>query len=238
MFEGAAIGDTIELEVELPGHFEPSELGGETAQVRYTIERQRVVIPAELDEEFLGKLQVSSEDELRQRIREGLDAQRARFRDEQVDHEIEKQLLEVHEFELPERLLAKSIDHRVHEVAHKLMKEQDLSAEDGHQQAEGQREAISEAAVKGLRLAFLLDVLGRKHNLQADVAAAEEQVRAMASQQQSDPAAAVADAHKEGWLGDVREQLNHQNVRNWLRQRAEVTETESQPAVEAGAADD
>lgn len=230
---GKTVGGVVELPVTLPGHFKPAEHAGQDATLRFEITRHRLaVLPEPDDPAFLQRLGVSSGDELRQRLREGLQHQREQVLGELVDREVEKALLARHDFELPERLLGKSIDRRVHEIAHQLMEREGLSAEDGHQRAEEKRAEITGAARDGLRLAFILDRVAREHGLLASTADAEAQVATMAARENADPEALLAAARKEGWLGDVQEQLTRSRARQWLRNRAEVTETE--PTATAG----
>ncbi len=219
-------GDTLNFDVTLPEHFAPAEHAGKEAKLAFTIDRHRLVILPELNEEFLSKIGVKTEEEMIERIREELVIQRARSRDEMVDGDIEKQILERNDFELPARLLSKAIESRVHEFAHRIMKERGLESEDGHHQAEERREEIAEATTKGLRVAFLLSRIAEDHDLKPSAEDTINQVKGMAAQQQKDPDELLAQAQREGWLPDVYEQLMHQNARAWLRELAKVTESE------------
>ena len=173
----------------------------------------------------MGKLGVESEDDLRDKIRQGLEGQRAQAAQSQLDAAIDGELLEKHVFELPERLAAKTVDHKVHEVAHKMMKEQGLSSEEGHERAEERRPDIEAATQKGLRLAFIVARLAKQHELGATAEETTQQVRTLAQAQGQDPDEALRASFQEGWIGDVQEQLTQEKVRAWLRQRADVTET-------------
>lgn len=233
VFLGAKVGDTVELEVELPAHFDPKEHAGEKAQLAFQVDRIRKVKLAEFDEEFLKRLGVESEDDLRKRISEGLAQQRAQAGQQQVDRGMENLLLEAHDFEVPERLLAKNIDRRVHEHAHQLMERGGMSAEDGHAKAEEQREEIAAASERGLKLAFLYNRIAKQQDIVPTLDEAVEQVRSVAAAQNADPDQSVAAALKEGWIADVQEQLAHEKAREWLRERAVITETEPTPADES-----
>lgn len=224
-FTGRQVGDTVELQASLPERFEPKGWEGREASVKATIDRHRVLVVPELDQQALATLGVESEEQLRERVAAALEGQRNAARDGQIDRAVEQQLADSHEFELPERLLAKSIDHKVHELAHRLMKEQGLSSEDGHHTAEARRDEITEATRTGLRLAFLVDAIARNFDLAASVDEAIEQIRAVSSREGSDPDQTIASAIREGWLGEVQEQLSQEKVRAWLRGRVDVTET-------------
>jgi trigger factor len=223
-FEGKQQGDTVELSTTLPEHFEPKGWQDKEAQITFVIDRHRRLVVPELTEEALKSLGLESEDQLRERVQAGLDGQRRQALDGQVDRAIEEQLIGAHEFELPERLLAKSIDHRVHEVAHKLMEQQGMDSQAGHDAAEERRGEIAEAAQKGLKLAFVVDAIARANELGASPEQAVQQVQNIATREGGDPEEAVASAIREGWLSDVQEQLTSETVRAWLRERADVTE--------------
>ena len=222
-FLGTKAGDTVEIDVTLPEHFAPNEHAGKEATLRFTTDRIRLMIVPDFDGETLGKMGVADEDELRARVSEELEAQRARVLDQQTDHLVAEQLLEGHDFELPSRLLTKAIEHKVHEYAHRLMQERGMESEAGHHAAEEHRAEIAESTERGLRVAFLLTTIAELHDLSPTRQEAEEQVKSLAVAQGQDPQEALQRSMQEGWLADVHEQLVHQKARDWLRGRAKVT---------------
>jgi trigger factor len=230
VFRGAKVGDSLQLEAELPPHFEPAELGGRRAALSLTVTGHRKVVVPPISAELLEKAELKSEDELRSRLREGLEAQRQQVRAQQVDLAVEGWLIEQHPLPLPERLQAKAIDRRVHEVAHKMMEQQGLSAEDAHQKAELERKRIEEGVKRSLHASFVMARIAREQNLAATAAEAEDQVRLLAREQNQDPDTVVLQSRREGWLNDVAASLTETKVRDWLRQRATVTETTPPPA--------
>jgi trigger factor len=229
-FRGAKVGDSVELQAELPAHFEPAELAGRKAALHVAITGHRRVNVPQLTPELLGQAGCKTEDELRARIREALGQQRNQARAEQVDRAVEAWLIAQHPMDLPERLLAKAVERRVHEVAHDLMERQSMSAEDGHQKAEAERGRITEGVRRSLHASFILARIARDQSLAASAADAEDQVRVLAQEQKQDPETLVQQARREGWLSDVAASLTETRVREWLRGKAEVTETAPTPA--------
>lgn len=229
-FRGLKVGETAELQAELPAHFEPAAHAGKPASLRALVTSHRKVVVPELSQELIEKAGVQTAEELRARVREALEAQRGQSRVEQVDRAVEQWLVERHPLPLPERLLAKAIDRRVHEVAHRLMEQQDLSAEDGHQKAEAERARISEGVRRSLHASFILARLAREHGLGATVDEGLEQVRVLARGQGQDPEATVQAARNEGWLQDVMASVTETKTRAWLRERARVEESAAPPA--------
>jgi trigger factor len=234
-FTGKHVGDRVELEADLPAHFQPAELAGRRAALAATIDRHRVIVVPELNEELLARAGVKTADELRQKVREQLGLQRERAREETVDRAVEGLLVERHKFELPERLLAKAIDRRVHERAHQLMEHQGLDAEAGHQQAEADREQIAQATRRALHASFILARIARENNLGATLQEAEEQIAMLARSQNQEPKELLANARQEGWIQDIAAQITEQKTREWLRARSVVTETAPPPQEPEGA---
>lgn len=228
-FRGLKVGETAELQAELPAHFEPAAHAGKPASLRALVTSHRKVVVPELSQELIEKAGVQSAEELRARVRQALEAQRAQSRVEQVDRAVESWLVERHPLPLPERLLSKAVERRVHEVAHRLMEQQGLSSEDGHQRAEAERERIAEGVRRSLHASFILARLAREHGLGATVEEGEEQVRVLARGQGQDPEATVQAARREGWLQDVMATVTETKTRAWLRERARVEETAAPP---------
>jgi trigger factor len=228
-FRGAKLGDSIQLEAELPGHFEPAELASRKASLSITVTGHRKVVVPPISAELLEKSGLKNEEDLRARLREGLEGQRQQVRADQIDRGVEDWLIQQHPLPLPERLLAKAIDRRVHEVAHKLMEQQGLSAEDGHRKADEERGRIEEGVKRSLHVSFVFSRIARDQQLAATAEEAEAQVRLLAREQQQDPDALVLQSRREGWLNDVAASLTETKVRDWLRAKAAVTETAAPP---------
>lgn len=229
-FRGAKVGDSLQLTADLPPHFEPAELAGRKASLSITVTGHRKVIVPPLSAELLEKAGLTSEEDLRSRLRQGLEGQRQQVRAQQVDGAVESWLIQQHPMPLPDRLLAKATERRVHEVAHKMMEQQSLSAEDAHQKAEAERKRIEEGVQRSLHASFVMARIARDQQLAATAAEAEEQVRILAREQNQDPDTLVLQSRREGWLSDVAASLTETKVRDWLRTKAVVTETAAPPA--------
>ena len=231
-FLGRQVGDEVELPLTLPPHFDPPALAGKPATLRARIDAHRVAVPAALDEALFQRLGVPDAAALRERVGQALEAQRAQVRDGLADRAIERKLVELHPFELPERLVQKAVERRVHEVAHQLMERQGLDAEAGHREAEAQREAIVGRTRTAIHASFILSRIAQRQGLNAGVQEAEAEVRRLAAEQGAAPDELLAASRREGWLADVAAQITEQKTRAWLRGQARITETA--PAGSAG----
>jgi FKBP-type peptidyl-prolyl cis-trans isomerase (trigger factor) len=222
-------GDTIELEADLPAHFEPKELAGRRAALKLTIDSHRVMNLPPISAELLERAGVKDEDELRLKVRERLEGQRAQFREDQTDRALETWLIEQHPLELPERMTAKAIDRRIHEYAHQLIEQQGLESEAGHQKAEERRADIEAATKRSLHASFVLSRIATKENLGAVAEDVHNEIEALAKQHNQDPKELLETSVKEGWINDLAMQVTDNKTRKWLREHADVTESELAP---------
>ncbi len=233
-FRDKHAGDVVELEADLPQQFQPAELAGRRAALSVRIDQHRVMVVPPITSELLQRAGVASEDELRARLRQQLELQRTRYRDESADRALEEWLIEQHPLELPEGMLAKAVDRRVHELAHKLMEDEHLDAETGHGRVEAERGKIAAATRRALHASFLLARIARDQNLHATAEELRAQIEELARGQNQEPDALLAEAREQGWLNDLAAQVTEQKTRDWLRGRATITET--RPAAQPEAA--
>ena len=179
--------------------------------------------------ELLERAGAKDEAELQARVRERLEDQRGRFREEQIDRALEGWLIEQHPLELPQRMTEKAIERRVHEYAHQLIEQQGLDSEAGHRNAEERREDIAAATRRSLHASFILSRIANTQNLGAVAEDVQREIGELAKVHDQDPKELLETSVKEGWINDLAMQLTDTKTRKWLREHADVTESELTP---------
>lgn len=228
-FTGKVIGDVVELEADLPAHFEPKQHAERRAALRVTIDSHRVMDVPPLGEELLSRAGVKDEAELRGKLRERLEGQRQRFREDQIDRAVETWLIDQHPLELPMRMTEKAIERRVHEYAHQLIDQQGLDSEKGHNKAEERREEIAAATRRSLHASFILARIASTQKLNAEADEVRNEIGNLARAHDQDPKQLLETSVKEGWINEIAMQVTDAKTRKWLRERADVTESELPP---------
>ncbi len=99
---GAAIGQTITLDVNFPEDYRVADLAGRQAVYTIAVNAIRRVKDPEIDEAFLKELGVASKDDLRKQLREGMEAEKKAAEVGRQRQEISKFLVEHTKIEVPE----------------------------------------------------------------------------------------------------------------------------------------
>lgn len=107
-----AIGAQREITVNFPADFKVQELAGKTAVYQVRVKSLRVKRLPTIDEQFLKKVGVASEEELRGKLKESLEQEAQRQEQERQKAEIVKHLLSHTSLELPETLVQEEIRHQ------------------------------------------------------------------------------------------------------------------------------
>lgn len=107
-----AIGAQREITVNFPTGFKVQELAGKTAVYQVRVKGLRVKRLPTIDEQFLKKVGVASEAELRGKLKESLEQEAQRQEQERQKAEIVRHLLSHTSLELPETLVQEEIRHQ------------------------------------------------------------------------------------------------------------------------------
>lgn len=106
---GARVGEMREFEVQYPADYANAQVAGKKVRIQATIQgRKRRKLP-ELNDDFAHSLDAGVETfaDLRARVRSDLESQKQNAAEEQARQDLIRQLLERHDFQVPESLVEK-----------------------------------------------------------------------------------------------------------------------------------
>jgi FKBP-type peptidyl-prolyl cis-trans isomerase (trigger factor) len=101
LLAGTKVGDTKKTSVEVPKTFFREEYRGKKVDIQITVNDIKYLKPAALDENFLKKLEVEDEKQLRERIQDSLQGRLEQQVRTEMTEQIYKYLLENTDFDLP-----------------------------------------------------------------------------------------------------------------------------------------
>ncbi len=210
---GKKKGDQFEETVEFPKGFSIKEFGGRTLDLRSTVKDIKELVTPELDDEFAKDVGLESLEELRGKVKEGLEASKKDIEVKQQKGELIKALVEKYSFEVPETILNDELKAIVNEVKRK---------EDYKDKPEGELEdQFRDEANKNVKAMILIDTIGERENI--TVSDDEVQQRLiMLSQSMSMAPEALAQfySHRDGSLDGLRYTLFREKVADFLYTKA------------------
>jgi len=226
---GKSPGEEAAFEVRYPDDFATAELAGKTVRFDATVKGLRQKELPELDDDFASDVgEFKSLDELRSRIREVIEQRRRHAAAETAKESLIDQLVEKHDFPVPERLVEQQIARRVERQLRGLAQEGvDPSQMDINW--EEVREKIRPEAVRAVKAGMLLERIADVENIQAAREEIDEQVERMAAQQGKPVSDVRAELAREGTLDRIAAHIRNEKTLNFLLDEAEKTGAEAAP---------
>ena len=218
---GLKQGDKKDVQVTFPENFMVKELAGIKAD--YSIEvtgvRERRV--PQIDEEFCKKIQVESEEDLRGKIREQLEAQAENASLGRKHDQIVEYLLKKTKLDVPESVVQQQVRNVMYDIAQRRM----MAGQTQEQIAEQQEEILKEAQTRALENVKLRYIgLGIAQDLNAEASANEinEEIANMAVRQRKDARELRKEMEENDSIDSVGEQILFNKALDYMVDNAKI----------------
>ncbi|MDF7824288.1 trigger factor [Pontiellaceae bacterium B12227] len=218
---GMNIGDKKDVEVTFPEDFMVKELANITALYSVEVTAVRVRSVPQLDETILAKLQVESEEVLRENIREQLTAQAENMALGAKHQQIVDYLIKKTKIEVPESVVANQTRNVVYDIANRRMMMGQTQEDITSNMEEIQKEAADQA-LENVKLRYI--GLGIATELEYDVTEVEidEEIATMAIQQRKDASALRKEMEENDSIHSVGEQIRFNKALDYMVENAKI----------------
>ena len=214
---GASAGDERVFEVVYADDAQEQRLAGKT--FTYTVKVQSIkqkTLP-ELDDQFATQLgEFKTLDEVRQRIREGMESERKHTAEHESKDKLVAELVKRSEFEVPEALVDRQIDVRLERglraLAAQGMKAEDIKKMDLNRLRVGQREQ----ALQEVKASLLLDKIAEEEKIEVSDEEIDREIDALATQSKQTPEAIRARLTRDGALDRIRNRIRSEKTLDFL----------------------
>ena len=224
---GARPDDEKTFTVNYPPDFSAKGLAGK--EVAYTVKVSAVRIKElpELDDEWAQSLgdEIESLAQLRTKIRGDLEQQVKHEADNKMRGALIRQLVDAHEFELPERLVEHQTEHRLESVVRDMIG-QGIDPRNPELQWDKARESLKEQASYDLRSSLLLEHIAGEEKIEVSDQEVEDEINAIAeaSRQSADQVRAILT--KQGGERSIAGRLRNRKALDLLVENSRVTDQE------------
>ncbi len=214
---GASPGDERVFEVTYAADATEQRLAGKT--FTYTVKVQSIkqkTLP-ELDDQFATQLgEFTTLDEVRQRIREGMESERKHAAEHEAKDKLVAELVKRSEFEVPEALVDRQIDVRLERglraLAAQGMKAEDIKKMDLNRLRVGQREQ----ALQEVKASLVLDKIAEEEKIEVSDEEINREIDALATQSKQTPEAIRARLTRDGALDRIRNRIRSEKTLDFL----------------------
>ncbi len=218
---GLNAGDKKEVEVNFPEGFMVKELAGIKALYSIEVTAVRVRTLPELDEEFLNRLQVESEDDLRSKIREQLE-QQAEGKSLSAKHEqIIKHLIKKTKLDVPESIVQQQTRNTMYDIAQQRMMMGMSQEQIGEHQEDILKEA-QERALENVKLRYIGLGIATELEMDASEVEIDEEIASMAIRQRKDARTLRKEMEENDTLDSVGEQIRFNKALDYMLENAKI----------------
>ena len=218
---GMNAGDKKEVEIEFPESFMVKELAGVKALYSIEVTAVRVRTLPELDKEFLDRLQVESEDELRSKIREQLEQQAENMVLGQKHDQIVKFLIKKTKLEVPESIVQQQTRTVMYDIAQQRMMSGQTQEQIGEQQEDILKEA-QERALENVKLRYIGLGIATELKFEATAVEIDEEIATMAIRERKDARTLRKEMEENDTLSSIGEQVRFNKALDYMVENAKV----------------
>jgi trigger factor len=219
---GAQTGESKAFDMQYPADYPDPKLAGKSFSYTAEVTGIKQKKLPELDDEFAKKVSdAQTIDELRGKIRQGLEADGEMRQTAAAREQILKKLTEAHDFPVPEALVQHQMDSRLDRTVRSLAA-QGVDPRGINVDWAGLREKQRERAVDDVKAELLLDKIATAEKIEVSEEDSNQEIERMAERSGESATAVRATLTKQGALDRMKSKLRSDKTVDWLRSNARV----------------
>lgn len=220
---GATAGDKKRTTVDIPKTYFRQEYQGRRVEVEIDIKDVKYLKLAEIDEHFLQRYNVDSEDELRETVQDNLQTQlESRVRNE-MSEQIYQYLLDHTDFDLPLDIVARQAGGILQRQYISLL-QRGLSRQQIEEQMEQLRASSEEQAQEQLKTFFIMDRVADRLEIEVTEEEINGHIAQMAIQRGQRPEKMKEQMERDGSLAQFRMEVRQSKCISKMLESASISE--------------
>ncbi len=223
---GAQCGQTKETGVEVPKTFFREEYRGKKVDIRIDVQDIKWLKPAELDESFLKRYGVETEDELRDRIQDTLQSRLENQGRAEMTEQIYQYLLDKTDFDLPLDVVAQQASTVLQRQYTSLLM-RGLSREQIAEQIEQLQASSEQQAKQQLKTFFIMDKVADKLGISVSEEEINGHIAQLAMRRQQRPEKLREEMARDGSLAQFSLEVRQDKCIAKMLETAKITETKA-----------
>lgn len=226
---GASAGETKKFEARYPDDYPDQKLAGKTYDFTVDVLGVKEKKLPELNDEFVKevageKAEMATLDELRKKIRENLEASKEQQEGSQARDKILEQLVQKHDFPVPEALIEGQMDTRLERMVRSLAS-QGVDPRGMNVDWKALRGQQRERSVTDVKAELLLDRIATAEKIDATEEEIEKEIEHLAEHGGESATAFRARLTKQGTLDTMKSKLRSNKTIDWLYSNARIEKT-------------
>ncbi len=226
---GTSAGETKNFQARYPDDYPDQKLAGKTFDFTVNVEGVKEKKLPELNDDFVKeaageKTEVTTLDELRKKIRENLEGSREHQQAAQARDKILEQLVQKHDFPVPEALIEGQMDTRLERMVRSLAS-QGMDPRGMNVDWTALRRQQRDRSITDVKAELLLDRIATAEKIDATEEELEKEISHLAEHGGESATALRARLTKQGALDTMKSKLRSNKTIDWLYSNARIEKT-------------
>ena len=230
LISGASEGEKRDAEVTVSMEADTIGMRGEKVKATFHILDVKRLETPDLDAEFLERLNVESEEDLRKQIHGMLERQVKYEQRQATRRQVLEKITESADWDLPEDLVSKQVDNALKRETLEMQQAGFTSREILARENELRQRSLSMTR-QNLKEHFVLDKIAEKENIEVTDQDLEVEIYSMAIQRGENPRRVRAKMVKNGSIENLQAQIRERKAVDVIFDNAEFTDVEMPPSV-------
>jgi trigger factor len=223
---GLSPGEEKDFEVTYPEDYGQPKLAGRTIRFHVGVKGLRKKELPEVNDEFAKDLgDFRTVDELREKLRKDMFAQRELEAQRAAKDKLVEKLVDAHEFPIPEAFIDRQVRNRIEQTLHSLAQE-GIDASKIQLDWQKLKSAQRDKALREVKASLLLSRIAERETINATRDEVDKEVEGLARQQHEPFAAVRLRFEKDGTLGRIASHIQTEKTLNFLFEHAQKTAQE------------
>ena len=219
---GAKDGDQLEVGMTFPDDFQPEDLRGTEGLCRISV-AQVFDMQRPTDEELWKLLGVEDQDSMNERVKEDIGRHKEHQRTQQIELNLLEKLIDMHEIEVPSRLLADQINNRRMSML-QLLIQGGVAEGDAQSQVEENESSFEAEAIHNTKALFLLEDVAQAEGIQVQNEDIAGKFQEIAQRNQTSVEEVQKYYQENNLINQLAMEILEVKVRGFLRENAEINE--------------
>ncbi|HXM94385.1 MAG TPA: trigger factor [Candidatus Dormibacteraeota bacterium] len=220
---GANIGDHKDFDVEYPADYPDAKLAGKTYRYAVDILGIKTKKLPELNDEFAKDVSdATTLDELKKKVREGLEHQRDHKHQELLREKVLAEIVKLHDFPVPQALVEHQMDVRLERVVRSLA-QQGVDPRAINVDWVSLRHRQEERAKDDVKAELIVDRIASSKNIDVSEEELTHGLQHLAGHSDESAEAIRARLTKQGTLDRMKAKLRSDKTLDWLAQNARIS---------------
>ncbi|MBI1347264.1 trigger factor [bacterium] len=223
LLAGANAGDVRETQLVISPEAESVEKRGETVQVKVHVNMVKRLVMPELNKEFLARLDMESEDDLRVSVKGMLQRQLQFEQRQSTRRQVLEKITESATWELPEELVRKQVENALRREILEMQQAGYTTQEIRAREASLRQKSVTTTR-QALKEHFVLDKIATKESIEATPPDVDSEIYMMALQRGENPRRVRARMMKSGMIDNLEAQIRERKAVDHILKSAVYTD--------------